>query len=233
MLLWMVVVFARAVLAVVICVVVVRSTVVCVMMRRGNGPLARRYIDRYAFRTLTTADFIAFFKSYFTERGAGAALAGIDWAAWTKGLGGLPVAPAFDQTLAAQALALADAWLAGGAAAPAGDFGSLTSKQKVVFFDRVLGAKKMTAAGARALGAAYGMAGVRNAEVRFRWQRLCLQTGVEEVVPAVVAFLSEQGRMKCVRPRRRVCMRVCLFVCVCVYVCVCGCVSGWVCFCVF
>ena len=40
----------------------------------------------------------------------------------------------------------------------------------------------------------------RNAEVKFRWLSLCLQCGSLFIVPHVVAFLTQQGRMKFVRP---------------------------------
>ena len=48
----------------------------------------------------------------------------------------------------------------------------------------------------------YKLSESRNAEIRFRWQRLCLRVGegADWIVPHVVAFLKEQGRMKFVRP---------------------------------
>mgnify|MGYP002393751021 FL=1 len=38
-----------------------------------------------------------------------------------------------------------------------------------------------------------------NAEIRFRWQTLLMRAGSQEVIPEVVSFLKEQGRMKYVR----------------------------------
>jgi hypothetical protein len=46
----------------------------------------------------------------------------------------------------------------------------------------------------------YRLSSRRNAEIRFCWQRLCMAVGKVDAVPAVVAFLREQGRMKFVRP---------------------------------
>ena len=49
----------------------------------------------------------------------------------------------------------------------------------------------------------YSLSATRNAEIRFRWQMLCLAAGFEDIVPEVQAFLLEQGRMKYVRPLYR------------------------------
>jgi len=42
----------------------------------------------------------------------------------------------------------------------------------------------------------YGLTAVKNAEVRFRWQVLCLRASYNKVIPAVVEFITTQGRMK-------------------------------------
>ncbi len=46
----------------------------------------------------------------------------------------------------------------------------------------------------------YGLDSVRNAEIRFRWLRLNLRGKVEAAVPRALGFVTEQGRMKFVRP---------------------------------
>jgi len=51
-----------------------------------------------------------------------------------------------------------------------------------------------------ALDAAYSLSERRNSEIKFRWLGLCLKAGLSSAVPKTVAFLSEQGRMKFVRP---------------------------------
>jgi len=52
----------------------------------------------------------------------------------------------------------------------------------------------------RAIDAAYHMTAIQNAEVRMRWQTLCLMVGDEQIIPHAIAFAKEQGRMKFVRP---------------------------------
>ena len=41
---------------------------------------------------------------------------------------------------------------------------------------------------------------VRNSEIRFRWLRLNLRGKVENAVSGALEFVTEQGRMKFVRP---------------------------------
>jgi leukotriene-A4 hydrolase len=42
-----------------------------------------------------------------------------------------------------------------------------------------------------------------NADLRLRWQQVCLMTSYEPIYPEVVKFVTEQGRMKFVRPLYR------------------------------
>merc|ERR1711869_168057 len=50
------------------------------------------------------------------------------------------------------------------------------------------------------LDSKHGLSRRRNSEIRFRWQVICLRGGVRAIIPHVVTFLKEQGRMKFVRP---------------------------------
>jgi len=49
----------------------------------------------------------------------------------------------------------------------------------------------------------YGLTKIRNAEIRFRWYVLAIQHEHKEIFPHTVSFLTEQGRMKFVRPLYR------------------------------
>jgi hypothetical protein len=59
---------------------------------------------------------------------------------------------------------------------------------------------RLTVADVNHMDELYRLSSRRNAEIRFNWQRLCMAVGKVDVVPGVVAFLREQGRMKFVRP---------------------------------
>ncbi|XP_048011914.1 leukotriene A-4 hydrolase-like [Megalobrama amblycephala] len=46
----------------------------------------------------------------------------------------------------------------------------------------------------------YQLNSVKNAEVRFRWLRVCVRAHWEEAVPLALKMATEQGRMKFTRP---------------------------------
>ncbi len=46
----------------------------------------------------------------------------------------------------------------------------------------------------------YGLSGVANCEIRFRWIRLGLTNKWLDAVPRAVKMVTEQGRMKYLRP---------------------------------
>ena len=52
----------------------------------------------------------------------------------------------------------------------------------------------------RAMNYKYSFIDSGNSEIRFRWQKLCLRAEMEEIIPHVVKFVLEQGRMKFTRP---------------------------------
>ena len=47
---------------------------------------------------------------------------------------------------------------------------------------------------------AYDFSGVRNSEIRFRWIRLGLRGKWEDAVARAVQMVTDQGRMKFLRP---------------------------------
>ena len=49
----------------------------------------------------------------------------------------------------------------------------------------------------------YNFTASGNAEIRFRWQKLCIRAEMEEIMPHVVNMVLEQGRMKFTRPLYR------------------------------
>jgi leukotriene-A4 hydrolase len=60
----------------------------------------------------------------------------------------------------------------------------------------------------QSLDKTYGLTANNNAEVKFRWQMLCLKMKARWIYPHVVSFVTSQGRMKFVRPLYRA-MRDC------------------------
>lgn len=87
--------------------------------------------------------------------------------------------------------------------APASEFESFTSNQKVMFLERLLLKDPFPTSILQKMDEQYKLTAVQNAEVRFRWQWLCLKGEYEFIFPHVVKFITEVGRMKFVRPLYR------------------------------
>ncbi len=91
------------------------------------------------------------------------------------------------------------------AASPA-DVAGWSSEQTVAFLDRLLELRSRTplsVASCASLDALYNLSASRNAEVRAAWLRLRVTAGDAGCLADVTAFLSEQGRMKYLRPLYR------------------------------
>lgn len=54
-----------------------------------------------------------------------------------------------------------------------------------------------------AMDRAYEFTLSNNAEIKFRWQSLCIRSGAAWIVPHAFEFITSQGRMKYVRPLYR------------------------------
>eukprot|EP00042_Codosiga_hollandica_P053495 m.701133 g.701133 ORF g.701133 m.701133 type:complete len:607 (+) comp58710_c0_seq5:46-1866(+) len=170
-------------------------------------PMLKQYIENFAYETVTTQDFRRFLLNYFVCQPAKVALLEeVDWDTWLNAPGMPPVIPEYDTSLADTAFQLATRWTA--AQAPfdqfsAGDLAGFSSLQTQVFLDALLQQPPFTHAVIEALNNAYKFNEARNAEIRLRWQRLCIKAEWTPIFPLVVQFLTEQGRLKYLRPLYR------------------------------
>ncbi|RHY52241.1 hypothetical protein DYB38_005292 [Aphanomyces astaci] len=167
---------------------------------------AQAYVQHFKYKTVTSDAFKAFFIGYFTPTKA-TELATIDWQTWFYGPG-MPPKPAFDTTISAASAALAQSWLQGGTTTAhrgADDVAGWTSSQVVAMLDALLEAgatrhQYLDVDVLQSLGDVYHLVTTKNAEIRMRFQTLCIRSEAAFILPYVEAFLKEQGRMKFVRP---------------------------------
>lgn len=173
----------------------------------GAAPMEKflyAYFDHFANKTVSAAQFRAFFTQYFSSVLPGTA---VDWDAWLHTPGLPQWQPQWDLSLVSGAKEQAAKWKAG-AYSDAGhggapDLSTWTTPQRIIFLEELLQEPLPSLAVMQALDHTYHFSHQRNAEIRSRWLTLLLRTGVEfqsQTLPAVTAFLSEQGRMKYVRP---------------------------------
>ncbi|OZJ03446.1 hypothetical protein BZG36_03179 [Bifiguratus adelaidae] len=177
-------------------------------------PYMRAHVQNFAGTSITTDDWKAFLYQYMEQNHGQEkidALNTIDWETWLRAPGMPPVDPQFDTTLADACYTLAKKWDESRNGPYDGfqssDFETLTPGQKVVFLERMTDYESFPHAALSKMDQLYNLTSIRNAEIRFRWQQLCLQASYEPVYPAVVEFLVEQGRMKFVRPLYRLLSR--------------------------
>ena len=172
---------------------------------------ARAYISAFKYRTLTSADFRDFFLGWCEQREIDASA--VDWEAWFHTPGMPPALAAYEDTMGARAVSLAKRWLAEGSAQDpsfsSDDTEGWPSKLRIAFLDTLVTrclepeGPLMSAAAIARLDEVYGLTAMRNSEVRLRWGRLCIRHRAAFIVPHVIDFLKEQGRMKFVRPLYR------------------------------
>jgi leukotriene-A4 hydrolase len=164
-------------------------------------------VQKFKYKTVTSTQFKEFFIAHFSAIPSTASkLAEIDWQAWFYGPG-MPSKPAFDTTLSAASEALATKWLhySDATAFSSQDVAPWTSTQVVAMLESLLEQchyrhQYLDPAVCQVLGDTYKLTSTKNAEIRMRYQTLCIRSEAAFILPAVEAFLKEQGRMKYVRP---------------------------------
>ncbi|KNC55175.1 leukotriene A4 hydrolase [Thecamonas trahens ATCC 50062] len=153
----------------------------------------KAYVAAFANKSVTTAEWHAFFLAHFADSVDPAVLDAIDWQAWFHAPGMPPVTPVFDDSLA----------FVGDAA----DIAGWHSGQVVQVLDDLVAAQ---ADGAvippptlAALDAAYGLSSSGNYEILFAWVILAIKTDYEPIIDVAVRLVTSQGRMKFTRPTYR------------------------------
>ncbi|KAJ3010494.1 Leukotriene A-4 hydrolase [Thoreauomyces humboldtii] len=164
-------------------------------------PYLKAHVTRFAHKSINTDDFKAYLYEFFASKKD--ILDKVDWKAWFHTPGMPPVDNHFDDSLAKACQGLADS-LTKTPEDPNPKFDkpafeAFTSGQKVMFLEKLLQKPVLPHPLLAGMQEAYGLADVKNAEIRFRWQWLCLNAGYTAVFPQVTRFLTEVGRMKFVR----------------------------------
>lgn len=174
-------------------------------------PYMKAYVERYASTSISTEEWKDYLYEYM-EKTHGQAMVDklntIDFDAWINKPGMPPVDNAFDTTLADACINLAKRWdearhsedLSSFSAEDIQDF---SAGQKIVFLEKLTDAEPFPHAMIRKMDELYNFTPNQNADLRLRWQQVCLNASYEPIYPEVVKFITEQGRMKFVRPLYR------------------------------
>ncbi|HZH44864.1 MAG TPA: M1 family metallopeptidase [Lysobacter sp.] len=165
--------------------------------REVFDPFLRGYFDHFAFKSITTQDFLAYAKANLLAKHPGK-VTEAELEQWVHEPG-IPddapqvVSPRMDAVDAAR-----KAWLDTGTL-PAKDVTAKWTTQEWVHFiegmPETLPAEKLAA-----LDAAYRFTGTPNGEIAQRWYPLAVRSGYTQANAAIAAFLQKIGRRKLIMP---------------------------------
>ncbi|XP_061768057.1 leukotriene A-4 hydrolase [Nerophis ophidion] len=162
----------------------------------------KSYIQLFAYSSVTTEQWKDFLFTYFQDKVD--VLNKVDWNAWMFTPGMPPVKPRYDTTLADACIALCQRWVQAKEQDLNGfsesDVKKLSSHQLIEFFSLLLQEEPLPLSHVKKMQEVYDLNSCMNAEVRFRWLRLCVRSRWEEAVPMALKMATEQGRMKFTRP---------------------------------
>lgn len=169
-------------------------------------PFLRSYLQKYAYKSVTTDDFKSTMYDYFIDTDKKDKLNEIDWDLWLSHEGMPPIIPKFDETLANVSQELAKLWSCK-AVAELKDLPEVRQKisthQLIDFLGKLIESKDIVDLNAEKidlLETLYGLKSSQNAEVRFRLMRLCIMARLKERLDEIIAFANSNFRMKFCRP---------------------------------
>ncbi|KAG4085078.1 leukotriene A4 hydrolase [Neocallimastix lanati (nom. inval.)] len=173
-------------------------------------PFLKSYVIHFSNKSLSTNQWKDYLYSYFREHDESKikVLDSVDWNTWLYGYGMPPVDPKFDRTLLNMCDNLAKKWIDKKNDTNFDEFSlkdieNFDANQLIIFLSRINDEGPYSKTFIEAMDKAYEFSKTKNSEIRFLWQSLCLNSNYEEIFPAVVKFVEEQGRMKFVIPLYR------------------------------
>lgn len=168
-------------------------------------PFLKAYLEEFQYKSIDTADFRKYFYEYF---GSDPKYVEIDWDTWLFSPGMPPVIPNYKSPLEDDCIQLKNKWVTWNEhdaekTFSKSDIEKLISPQIQEFLSLLLLEKPLSITKLQAMEKVYEFNSNKNSEVRFRWLRLCIKGEWSDQIPLVLKFVTEQGRMKFVRPLYR------------------------------
>lgn len=164
---------------------------------------AKEYLNNFKYKTVSSGEFREYFCSHF---GSVSAVKQLNWNTLFYSKGMPEHIPDFSNPLSESALYLAEKWISWSSKgdAPWGisqsDLEGWSSQQKCVFFETLLKhaqtVEPFSLEILSGLDLAYHFTASNNAELKYRWQMLCILSEADWIVPHVISFITTQGRMK-------------------------------------
>ena len=166
-------------------------------------PFLKVYVNKFRLGTVTPTKFRDLFESYMKSANVPhSSLSKIDWNGWLNNPGMPLVKPTFDYSLYKGAEKVGKSWLDSSTKVTGDELNGWTTDQIVLALKT---ARKAVSKGegkveCSVLDKAYSFSNTKNAEIKFAWLILCIDSSYKAVVDEIVAFVTSLGRMKFVRP---------------------------------
>lgn len=168
-------------------------------------PFLRSYLKKYAYKSVLTNDFKETLYEYFSTT-AGDKLNKIDWDKWLTSEGMPLVIPHHDDTLSAVCKHLSELWSSKTCAElkTNPDISKpLSAHQIIDFLGKLIECSDIVDLNEEKINLlekTYGLNETKNAEIRFRFLRLCIRSRLMGRMGEIIEFANSNFRMKFVRP---------------------------------
>lgn len=163
-------------------------------------PFLRAYYENFKYKSIDSYQFKEFFLDYFKDKDT----SGINWDQWFYTPGMPKYKPNFDESLAKVCSELKEKWVkwnpVDSSPFTEADLANFTSGQKVEFLGQLLEEEPLSVTKVAKMQELYNFNAVNNSEIKFRWIRLGLRSKWDDAIPLAVQMVTEQGRMKFLRP---------------------------------
>ncbi|XP_060663693.1 leukotriene A-4 hydrolase isoform X1 [Drosophila nasuta] len=169
-------------------------------------PFLRDYLKKYAYKSIETNDFKEAIYDYFKDSAQKDKLSVVDWDLWLKGEGMPPIIPKFDETLANVIKDLSNLWSTQTCEQLVNNpelKKPISVHQQIAFLGKLIESKDIVELNAQKidlLESTYNLKQSKNAELRFRINRLIIRARLIERLNDIIDFANSNYRMKFCRP---------------------------------
>ncbi|XP_017069922.2 leukotriene A-4 hydrolase isoform X2 [Drosophila eugracilis] len=169
-------------------------------------PFLRDYLKKFAYKSIETNDFKSALYDYFIDTDKKDKLSVVDWDLWLSTEGMPPIIPKFDESLANVTKELASLWSAKSVAELTDGVEikkNISIHQLIDFLGKLIESKDIADLTERKidlLESTYNLKSSKNAEVRFRLNRLIIRARLIKRLDEILEFANSNFRMKFCRP---------------------------------
>ncbi|KAK9732373.1 Peptidase M1 N-terminal domain [Popillia japonica] len=167
-------------------------------------PFLRKYFDTFKYKSITTDTFRNFYESNFAHIDA---IKEIDWQTWLYSPGFPPEIPEFDMSYVKVCTDFSKRFIEWDGVSPIpftdDDVKSLRTEQLIHLLQKIIAEEPQSIEKLRQFEDKFGLKSVKNAEIKYRWLRIGLQSHWEDKIGETLDWLVHVGRMKYARPLYR------------------------------